>query len=124
MVCTCPNCNTQFEQKRIVKPRAKKETDPSISELIKHYYEQFVFLYTDPPTINGGAVGVMLKNQLRHYTPEKLKTYINDYLVSDDKFFKEAGYNFLLLPVFLQKQAVKTVVGKPFEKSDWRNPFV
>lgn len=106
MECTCPECKHVFEQKVTRKKKTPKETDPRVTQLIEFFIYAFNSRYGSDPHIAWAACGTLAKRLLKEKTQEELEDIIREYVSCDDKFFKEAGYPFLLLPNYIQKSAV------------------
>lgn len=114
MECTCPSCKTVFEQKVTRKKKTPKETDPRVAEIIRFYSDTFWLKFGEYPHLNFGACGKVAKSLIATstdstglYDGDKVYNHIKEYIDYDDKFFKEAGYPFLLLPNYIQKKAVQ-----------------
>jgi hypothetical protein len=101
---TCPSCGHTWINKR--KPKEPKNTDPRISSLIQRYAAIFQYRYNHAPTIKFGATGSMLKALLKTMSEDQIDDCIVDYIAHEDEFYKKSGYSILLLPNFIQKQAV------------------
>ena len=108
MLCTCPNCQTQFEHKQTRKKREVKETDSRVKTLILFYSSIFQYRYDYAPIIKFGATGSMMKTLLKTFSENEIETFITDYIAYQDDFYEKSGYSILLLPNFIQKQAVKS----------------
>ena len=101
MKAQCPNCHHEFEVK------SSKESDPRVLEVIKYYRSKFQSEYGSEPVIKWAACGTVAKRLLKDYGRDAVVGFIESYVSSQDKFFREAGLPFLLLPNFIQKQSVK-----------------
>ena len=106
---TCPVCEHTWVQTRTKKE--PKESDPRVLALIRYYASEFKALYGVEPTIKWGAAGTVAKRVIKEHNGASIDL-VKEYLTCDDKFFKETGYSFLLLPNYIAKRAV-------LKKSEW-----
>ena len=99
---TCPNCGYEYgvESKQ-------QQPDPAVKSVIIYYANTFKNKFGAEPMIKWGACGTVAKRLLKTYQPEQIKRLVESYLNSGDDFLSTAGYPFLLLPSFIQKQAVQ-----------------
>jgi len=108
---TCPCCNHTWVQTR--KKKEPKEKDPNVREIIRFYMDTFFLKFGAYPHMKYGAAGTVAKRLIKDntdssglYDGDKVCRLINEYLECSDEFFKSTGYNFLLLPNYLQQRAV------------------
>lgn len=95
---TCQHCG------QVIKKKSK--ADPNAKKLIQHYNDTFYLKFNHIPDINWPACTMAAKKLLRSHSIEDLQQLVNVYLDSEDEWFKNTGFKFLLFPTWLQSRVV------------------
>lgn len=90
--------------------------------VIDHYFNQFKVKFGVEPVIRGGKDGQIIKTLLKKIDPEELKSLIDRFFGSEDKFIKESGYTLGVFQSVLQKIRIGPSK-KPIGSDNYDKPF-
>ena len=95
-------------QKKLLQKKILRSANPEIKEFLTHYSKEFkIHLGTDP-VIEWGKDGAIIKNLLKIIPVNDLKTLLERFFSSEDKFIIKSGYT---IGIF-KSQINKLKIGK------------
>ena len=90
----------------------KEKILPDVKLFIDFYFEEFKRTFGNPPIIEGGKDGVIVKRLLKDIPIDELKSLLISFFESDDKFILQSGYTIGLFKSQIQGLRIKAKRGK------------
>lgn len=101
--------NHTYKRKETNKTKEKTLSNPEIKIFLDYYHQEFLSRFGVPPIIQGGKEGKIIQGLLKKIPLDNLKTLLQKFFTSSDKFISQSGYT---LGVF-RSQIQKLQIEKP-----------